>query len=48
MNAKRIIVKHLMQTLQDEYWNANLKQRLERLKAILPNNRDYFYEESEA
>jgi len=47
MDAKRIIVKHLMQLLGDAYFDANLKQRLERLKAILPNNRDYFYEESE-
>jgi len=49
MNAKRIIIKHLIKSLGDAYWMATLKQRLYRLQILTPKpkNHDYQYEESE-
>ena len=48
MNVKRILIRHLMKSLDEVYWMATPKQRLYRLKTILPatpTNKDYQREE---
>lgn len=44
------MVKYLMRVLQEEYWEIPVRERLRRLKAILPtkvSNNDFIYEVTE-
>ncbi len=47
MTAKKVLTRHLLQTLGNDYFNIPLKERLHRLNAILPTraiNKDFKYE----
>ena len=44
MPAKRIILRQLMKSLGDAYWNATLRQRLYRLKLMLPASTRFDYQ----
>ena len=43
MDEKRKIIKRLMKALGDAYWMATLKQRLYRLKIMLPVSTRFDY-----